>query len=405
MYYKKAALIFFSILLSVFIACGEKIPSKELIKARGQISKALTVKADKYAPAEFDLAVQKLFNAHNFVKAGEVDKAKKASEESYLKGVEAYDKALPLMAKDVIDISEQSIASAKDAYADKLAKNEFTSASDMLDKSKKYYEEKKYYDAYISALEADKLAKNARNIALGQKDVLRDSIEDIKLTLKKAEKIGAKKYSAEKFNSASVNLKSAEEGYNNQKLKDGFSAAEVAKMNADQAYIEALEAFAREKIAEADVALGKAEKSKNAKKAKDELEAAKEARNNAKALYEVKKFDDSIQYADESLKHSNFVLGSFIADSSVKDTASSVKDTAAADDKGGKVKSDFVKEDEDYYYYKVVYRKKYPDCLWYISYKFYKNFKMWPKIFNANKDLIKNPDLIHPGWIIKVPKK
>ncbi len=398
MFYKKAVLLIFSILLSVFMACGEQIPSKELIKARGQISKALTVKADKYAQAEYDLAVQKLYDAHNFVKAGEVDKAKKASDESFIKGVEAYDKALPLMAKDVISISEQSIAAAKDAYADKLAKNEYTAASDMLEKAKKFYEEKKYYDAYISALEADKLAKNARNIALGQKDVLRDSIEDVKLTLKKAEKIGAKKHSAEKYNLAVVNLKLAEEGYNSQKLKDGFIAVEIAKMNADQAYLESLEVSAKEKIAEAEIALDKAGKSKNAKKAKDELEAAKEARNNAKAMYEVKKFDDSIQYADESIKHSNLVLGTFIADSSVKDSTT-------PDNKDGKVQSDSVNEDADYYYYKVVYRLKYPDCLWYVSYKYYKNFRLWPKIYKANKELIKNPDLIQPGWIIRVPKK
>jgi len=29
----------------------------------------------------------------------------------------------------------------------------------------------------------------------------------------------------------------------------------------------------------------------------------------------------------------------------------------------------------------------------------------WKEIFEANKDQIKNPDLIHPGWKLKIPKK
>ena len=29
----------------------------------------------------------------------------------------------------------------------------------------------------------------------------------------------------------------------------------------------------------------------------------------------------------------------------------------------------------------------------------------WKDIFEANKDIIKNPDLIQPGWILKIPGK
>lgn len=29
----------------------------------------------------------------------------------------------------------------------------------------------------------------------------------------------------------------------------------------------------------------------------------------------------------------------------------------------------------------------------------------WKQIFEANKDQIENPDLIHPGWKLKIPKK
>jgi nucleoid-associated protein YgaU len=38
-----------------------------------------------------------------------------------------------------------------------------------------------------------------------------------------------------------------------------------------------------------------------------------------------------------------------------------------------------------------------------IAKKYYGDAKQWPRIFEANKDTIKNPDLIFPGQVITVP--
>jgi nucleoid-associated protein YgaU len=72
------------------------------------------------------------------------------------------------------------------------------------------------------------------------------------------------------------------------------------------------------------------------------------------------------------------------------------------DKAGAKVKKEFVSEDENYYYYKVRSWEKYEDCLSRIALKYYKNAKLWGRIHKANN--IKNPDIIQPGQIIKVPK-
>lgn len=32
------------------------------------------------------------------------------------------------------------------------------------------------------------------------------------------------------------------------------------------------------------------------------------------------------------------------------------------------------------------------------------NYARWPEIYEANKDLIKDPDLIYPGWELKIPR-
>ena len=38
-----------------------------------------------------------------------------------------------------------------------------------------------------------------------------------------------------------------------------------------------------------------------------------------------------------------------------------------------------------------------------IAKKFYGDANQWKKIFEANRDTLKNPDLIHPGQVLKIP--
>lgn len=43
------------------------------------------------------------------------------------------------------------------------------------------------------------------------------------------------------------------------------------------------------------------------------------------------------------------------------------------------------------------------DSLSKIAKKIYGDAGRWKEIFEANKDQIKNPDLIHPGQVLKIP--
>ncbi len=47
------------------------------------------------------------------------------------------------------------------------------------------------------------------------------------------------------------------------------------------------------------------------------------------------------------------------------------------------------------------------DCLWNISKKkdIYDNAWLWPKIWQGNRDQIRDPDIIKPGWKLKIPQK
>jgi hypothetical protein len=104
-----------------------------------------------------------------------------------------------------------------------------------------------------------------------------------------------------------------------------------------------------------------------------------EARN----LFSLDDYDGSIAKADaaESLLNSLSVAG---------------EKTAEISDKGTDIP-------ENSTLYIVQYNKKNRDCLWRIAEKMYRNARLWPLIYIANKDQIKDPDLIFPGQRFVIP--
>lgn len=382
-------------ILSVFIfmSCRLNVPIREMTNAKNGINAAQKVKADKYAPEEFDSAKKKLIESQVKLVNKDVDKAKTFAEESTSLSLAAYNKAIPLLAKDTISIAEKSFGEAGDVYAERLAAEEYRDAEDNLKEANDQFQNKKYYEAYDAALKADEKAKNARNVALGKKDVLRDSIVEVKRTIEEAEKYGAKKYAPDKLNMANENVELADKAYDSHELKKGFSAVEVAKLNADEALLAALKNTAADKFASAEKTMRQAEKSKQAEKKKDEMNAARESLQNAKSLMENSKYRESIAASEEATRLAFLAMGKKADGTEV-----------ATENTGSEGTDQQIVEEKDYDTYKVVWRQKYKDCLWYVSKKFYKNPRLWKKIYNFNKDQIKNPNMILPGWILKIPR-
>lgn len=49
------------------------------------------------------------------------------------------------------------------------------------------------------------------------------------------------------------------------------------------------------------------------------------------------------------------------------------------------------------------YTVKKGDSLWKIAKQFYGSGESWSRIHDANRDVIKDPDLIQPGWVLRIP--
>jgi nucleoid-associated protein YgaU len=449
---------------SIFIvSCGDKVPIKEMSLAKLDISRAMSVMAKKYAPQEINEAEKKLLESHEFVKQDALDKSKDSAIASRKKAQEAYDKSVPLLAKDTLDIAKQSLDQAEALYAEVLAENEYKQANAALTEAVGLYDKKSFYPCYEKAVEADGLAKEARNVAMGKKEILSKSIAEVKAVLADAEKYNASTVANDKVQTANENLNIAEDSYKSLELKKGFKAVEVAGTNADEAYLMAIKETAKGKIEGAEKLYSDAQSSEGAAGAKDELNGSKEALDQSKTLFQDSKFKESILSADESARLSNLVMGSLnqsakeriasaegmytqaknsagaaIAVSQLNEAGnaldlsktkykeSNYKESIAAaaeserlskividtQAKGSKVTaggkgsgkgSDVVFSDE-YFIYKVRYIPERRDCLWRIAEKYYSNPFYWQHIYKANTDKIYNPNLIWPNMLIKVPK-
>jgi nucleoid-associated protein YgaU len=387
---KKFNLIVFMLFFSTFTAllsCESPVPIREMSLAKMEITRALSVKADKYAPKELKEAQDKLYECHQIIKKEDLEAAKKAAALSHQKAVEAYNKAIPLLAKDTLEIAEKSMEEANEVYAEVLAQNEYAQAQNTLKTSQDLYENKQYYESYLNSVNADREAKNARNVALAKKNTLQDAIDEVKITLSEAKKYNADKFAPQNVKLAEENVELAGDSLGSLKLKKGFSAVEVAKINADEALIKSLKGTSDEKLSSAGLLLAKAEKSRGAKIAKDELEGAREAYNNGKSSHSDSKYKEAISASDESMRLSRTVVA-----------AKLVKKIEEPEEK-----VELSEGEQEYATYKVLYNPKRRDCLWRIAVRYYQNGYLWTKIYEANKEKIKNPDLIYPDQEFKIP--
>lgn len=396
----------FVVVVAVFsflflIGCGEPIPIKEMTMAKKAITRANSIKAESYASEEFEAAKKKLFDSHDAIQNDNMKKAKDDAEESKRLADAAYDKAIPLLAKDTIAVAEKSLEEANEVYADNLAQEEYKQATDELNKANELFQNKKYFESYQSALQADILAKNARNIAISKKDILKDSIAEVTSTINESKQYNAQKYAPEKLQLAEENIAIAQVSYDNLKLKQGFAAVEVAKINADEAFLAGISETAREKIAEAETLIESAQASEGANIAKDELAAAKESLDRAKNFKEETRYKESISASEEAMRLAAIVAGTKKAGDIAQ--GQGMGDQAGKGDQGDKG-SGGVQEDLGYDLYTVVWRIKLKDCLWRIADRFYKDPFKWKMIYKANTDLIKDPHWIYPGWVLKIPR-
>lgn len=437
---RKAALFAVAALLALAVGCGDPIPMEEMGIAKVAIARAETVKSDKYSPQNFEAAKKTLLEAHDLVEKGKMSDAKEKAQEAKKLADAAYDESAPKLAQDTRGEAEAAIRAAEEANAEQFAADDLAAAKASLVQGDKYYEAKDYLSSYHLFEESREKAKKALTTSEAQIEVMQRELAEVDDTIAAAERAGATQSAPDTLKKAKVAAGNARGDLENKKLKSAHANLEEAKAASREALVLAQKQAATEKYAQAKKDVALAESKLNALKSRaSDAKSAKALEQSEEAQQALRTADENLAAAKEALKaageaEKNQAYGEVITQSEeasrlakvlmdslpeaevllaqAKDRAGvGSENTGESEEESEEGKSGKSAKTDDakagWKTYKVRYIPENRDCLWKIAgYKFiYNNPRLWPKIYRANKHKIKNPDLIYPGQVFRIPPK
>jgi nucleoid-associated protein YgaU len=441
----------------IMVSCSSA-PTKELEEAKAAIERADAVDAESYAKTDIGDAKEDYKQANLFVEASKNDEAKQKAISSKDKAIAAYGIAVENRAKDYYEKDKTLMGQAEENFAPVLRADDFAKAKGDFVKLETQIAAKAFEAAYTNGFALYKLltnivadcmsqtekAKNAINKAQNEYDVAQNSqivvkyaLDDLKMALAPLEE-ARKLYQDAKL---AESIKKAEEALALiQAAKDKAQAAYEADLKKQQ---QDYEQFQLQREQELKAEKAKAEEyMKKAKQMLDKLKEQEAKKNKSGSMLEngVNKIvleSGTIMYLGQVFKKvedTKYIAPQ--ATNSVQNGSSDSDETLEAvpdEEVTIELVEKYYKLAEDAYAkgefldaidyareamrlaeilmnkqegqtYTVVLNPKDRDCLWKIAARMYdKNAWMWPIIWKANTDQIKDPDLIYPGQVFKIP--
>ncbi len=376
----------------VLYSCRLEVPVKEMAGAKLMISRAIEVKAERYAPEELKSAKENLLKSHDFIKDEKVDDAKKVAEESLKNANDAVDKSLPPLADDTLKEANKIFNEANNAFAEKYSPDEIKAAGEQLSAAEESFNDQNYWESYLKSSEAIVSATGARDKSLMNLESLNKKVAELQDETKKLESIRGRDIAPDEMNATDENLSQAGQFLQEKDLYQAYLKIIDAESSLNAAKIKIWKEIAGEKLKVAEDALNKAQASEYKDSFKTDIDKASSLIDESNNLYAQESYYESSRKSEEAID----VLNSLSIGLEKKKEEAGFEEKKAAVEKGG-VES--VKETE----YTVKYDPKNRDCLWRIAMNIYKDAKLWPLIYVANRNQIKDPDLIFPGQKLVIP--
>jgi nucleoid-associated protein YgaU len=405
--------------------------AEALIKAaKSDIEAAKKSGAEKYAKDLILSAENSLKTAESSLEIKNFVKAKEAAQKASLDAKSAV--SLPIDAKNVILEAEVEVNKAKDAKAEEEAPNEFKSANDLLNSAKEAVKVGDYKKALEEGRASIELARKSVEEPAGAKA----SIAQAEESLKMAKEMQVDQVSSDVYKVASEGLEAAKaslSSHDNVKAKELADKVandikgemkrvvdlviEQAKTDLNSAKEAGASEFAKELLEEAEGEMNNAssllEKGDyiNAKAAAEKVSStSKEAIAKAQVGKEAKKIsEEATAEAASTSTTSTEGVGEGAPASTETTEATSTSETATTSTETTsttpseattqKVSSSVTKKPTSHTVVKGEY-------LWKISgYEIiYNDSLQWPIIYHANADQIKDPNLIYPKQVLKIPR-
>jgi LysM repeat protein len=371
------------------VSCELDIPVREMTDAKLTIDRAEEVKAAKYDRKNLYYAFQELYNSHDFIKQDKADDAKKSAIKSKNFALASIKTSLPLLSADTIAEAKKIYSEAEELYGGASSGEEMKIADGKIKQAEKLNSDKKFWDAYLEAKGAIAAAASARDKALA---IIPERIKSLHEEMKILKSNRGNDFASDEISRTDLLLGESKELFAGKKSREA-----LGKLNQGEALLKSAKektekGLAKEKIISVTRLYDDTKKRDTDNKFSAELKEVSAILMSSNQMFEKGSYVESMNKAEEAeliLKTTSSEIEKYIA--SVGAGNEKGKDKNVTGGEGDKVT------------YTVKRRKKNTDTLWRISLIVYKNAKLWPYIYSANRSQIKDPDLIFPGQKFVIP--
>lgn len=433
-------------------ACDVDAPIKEMARAKQSIARAYEVRADRYDAETLDSAENVLYGSHEELVNQKNKDAKKKAEESYSLAQKAIKKSLPLLARDSLKEAQELYKRAEKLNAEEYAPDEFNSSKKLLEEAGKLNTDKQYWESHLKSSEAAGFLNNAITASEKAAAQLELEIARLKAEHENLTSLDTKQTAQSELAGAADALAKAETSLKEDMVKDAETSVSEARQYLKVARLKVLALTLKERIAVLRANIENLKKERGDDFAPEEIEQALAALNEAESLMELEKpeeardklseaenfflaallktekglaqdkiasaralqgriknsdtknkFNDEIEESESLLKEAEQQYKSEAYKEALNKASEAEKLLSSLTITMEKEYDTVVIQDEDVQIYIVKLNVKDRDCLWKIAHRLYKNARLWPLIYMANKDQIKDPDLIYPGQRFKIP--
>ncbi|HOE20220.1 MAG TPA: LysM peptidoglycan-binding domain-containing protein [Spirochaetota bacterium] len=392
-------IMYYIIVLSIAFAmgCASDLPIRDMSKARYGITEAEEVKAPQYAPDELEKAKQYLYDTHILLKDDKTKDAQKKSVESYEQSQKAIEKSLPLYSSDMVTQAKNSINEIEMLNAREFAPTEYAQAVALATESSDLHNKTNYRQSIQKSREAITSANDAKVKSIAMIPQLKEQLVALEKERDELSNNRGDEFAKQQLQDASAKIGEANTKLDEQNITASIAAMQQAKESLLAAKVaidkgNALESLEAAKSLYKEVSLRET--------AQDFSEQLTQAEGLIKTSEDKLKAEQYPESYDTSQQATNILNTMLIAMEKKEEAIAIQEEGEETKQEATTTTKEVTQPQKDYI---VQYNPKARDCLWRIAMKVYNNARLWPLIYIANKDQIKDPDLIFPGQRFVIP--
>lgn len=393
-----------------FVGCSS-VPKKELEEAKAAIEKARAVDAALFASSELAAAQNDYDAANKFVENKKNKEAKEKAVSSKQKAEDAYKVARERRAEDIYQKNVALMTQIRENFGEKRAPEAYQDAIASFAAFEATYQKKDPEATYREGTNLyEKLSPLAQKLVadVEQATVAVTSAQDKYYAAENRDIV--KTYASKELSDAAVILQRAKSALAKGDLEEAIALAQQASALIDGAVAKAERAYQQELAAQQQRQIRPADgdRSVQQEKAKQYIDEAK------KKLEELRKRKGS-SYLPQETHFAYLAAGSAseeVSDALVEKYIKMAENAYVREEYLDAIDyareairlADMLLAMEEAATYTVKLNPANRDCLWKIAgYMYSKRYWLWPVIWRANKYQIKDPDLIYPGQVFKIP--